>query len=402
MKLQEKQQITRLTVLFMLTYMVSYITRINYGAVIAEMETETGFSRTLLSMALTGSFITYGAGQIISGILGDRFSPKKLIALGFVLTISMNLLIPICADPYQMLAVWCVNGFAQALMWPPLVRLLTYHLTPEDYKRSVTKVSWGTSFGTIAVYLIAPMLITLFHWKAMFFFSAGCGLLMLLVWLKFCPDVEGTPAPVTAKTETAKPKARLLTPLLFAVLLAAALQGLLRDGSTTWMPTYIADTYSIGNAAAILTGVILPLFSLVCYHITLRLYTTRLKNPLTCTAVIFLFGTVSAFGLFLFTGKNALLSVLFSALMTGAMHGTNMMITTMLPPFFQGRGNISTVSGIINSSVYVGSAVSTYGVALISELFGWRVTMLTWFVVALVGTVICCIIAKPWAKQMKE
>jgi len=402
LKLQDKKSISRLTLLFCMTYMVSYITRINYGAVISEMETETGFSRTLLSMALTGSFITYGSGQIISGLLGDRFSPKKLIALGFVLTVSMNLLIPICGNPYQMLAVWCVNGFAQALMWPPMVRLLTYHLTPDDYKRSVTKVSWGISFGTIAVYLIAPVLITLFHWKAMFLFSAICGVLMLLVWLRFCPDVgNDTPTPIK-KTEPSAPKSALLTPLLFAVLCAAMLQGLLRDGSTTWMPTYIADTYNIGNAAAILTGVILPLFSLLCYHITLRLYATKFKNPLTCTGVIFVCGTVAAFGLFLFTGKNAFLSVLFSALMTGAMHGTNMIITTMLPPFFQNRGNISTVSGIINSSVYVGSAISTYGVALISELFGWRTTMFTWFLVAAAGMLICFAIAKPWAKQMKE
>ena len=287
-------------------------------------------------------------------------------------------------------------------MWPPMVRLLTYHLSPDDYKRSVTKVSWGISFGTIAVYLVAPMLITLFHWKAMFVFSALCASVMLLVWLKCCPDVgDDAPSP-TKKTESHMPKTALLTPLLFAVLCAAMLQGLLRDGATTWMPSYIAETYSIGNAAAILTGVILPLFSLLCYHITLRLYTTKFKNPLTCTGVVFICGTASAFALFLFTGRNAVLSVLFSALMTGAMHGTNLIITTMLPPYFRGRGNISTVSGIINSSVYVGSAVSTYGVALISEHCGWRVTMFTWFLVAAAGMLICFAIAKPWAKQMKE
>lgn len=402
MKLADKRKITSLTMLFMITYMVSYITRINYGAVISEMETESGISRTLLSMALTGSFITYGSGQIISGILGDRFSPKKIIAIGLVATSAMNALIPLCENAYQMLSVWCVNGFAQALMWPPMVRLLTFHLTPEDYKRSVTKVSWGISFGTIAVYLIAPMLISLFHWKAMFLFSASCGVLMLLVWLKFCPDVEK--ATVSAPTAAAKaqPTGKFFTPILFAVLFAAMLQGLLRDGATTWMPTYIADTYNIGNAAAILSGVILPLFGLLCYQITLHLYTTKFKNPLTCTTVIFACGMISAFALFLFTGKNAFLSVLFSALMTGSMHGTNMIITTMLPPFFQKRGSISTVSGIINSTVYVGSAISTYGVALLSETYGWSVTMFTWFLVAAVGTAICFAISKPWAKDMAE
>ena len=76
--------------------------------------------KTLLYMALTGIAITYGGGQIISGICGDRISPKKLISYGLILTVFMNILIPFCTNHYQMLAVWCVNGFAQAFMWPPI------------------------------------------------------------------------------------------------------------------------------------------------------------------------------------------------------------------------------------------------------------------------------------------
>jgi sugar phosphate permease len=70
--------------------MVSYITRINYGAIIVEMESATGISKSMLSMALTGSFITYGTGQVISGIIGDRVSPKRLVSLGFLITVLMN------------------------------------------------------------------------------------------------------------------------------------------------------------------------------------------------------------------------------------------------------------------------------------------------------------------------
>lgn len=401
MKLTDKKQISKLTLLFMITYTVSYITRINYGAVIAEMEAESGIARTLLSMALTGSFVTYGAGQIISGILGDRFSPKKLIALGFVLTSLMNFLIPLCQNAYQMTGVWCINGFAQALIWPPMVRLLTYHLEPDDYKRTTTKVSWGISFGTIIVYLIAPLLISLFHWKAMFLFSGICGAIIVFVWLKFCPDVAKSDVRIVKVSNTKASGGKLFTPLFFAILLAAMLQGLVRDGSTTWMPTYIADTYQIGSAAAILTGVILPLFGLLCYQITLRLYITRFKSPIACTGVIFVFAMVSAFGLFLSTGKSAILSVLFSALMTSAMHGTNLLLTCMVPPFFQKRGSISTVSGIINSTVYIGSAISTYGVAVISERLGWGATILTWFFVLVAGGITCFLATKPWAKDME-
>ena len=32
-----------------------------------------------------------------------------------------------------MLAVWCVNGFAHSLLWPPIVRIMSTHLTDSEY-----------------------------------------------------------------------------------------------------------------------------------------------------------------------------------------------------------------------------------------------------------------------------
>ena len=169
--LENKKQVNRYVWLFAITYMISYITRINYGAVILEMVKATGIPKTLLSLSLTGSFITYGAGQILSGICGDKFSPKKLILCGLGVTTAMNLLIPLCSNAYWMLVVWCINGLAQAFMWPPMVRLMASLFTADEYKSAVVKVSWGSSFGTMAVYLAAPVLITLFSWRGIFVFS---------------------------------------------------------------------------------------------------------------------------------------------------------------------------------------------------------------------------------------
>ena len=72
--------------LFMITYTVSYLTRINFGAVIVEMVDATGIARSLLSLAVTGAFFTYGAGQIVSGFLGDRFQPKNVVLAGLLTT----------------------------------------------------------------------------------------------------------------------------------------------------------------------------------------------------------------------------------------------------------------------------------------------------------------------------
>ena len=86
------------------------------------------------SLALTASAATYGAGQLISGFLGDRIEPKKLILVGLLLTITTNFLLPFCKEASQMTVIWAVNGFAQALIWPPLVRIMTSVFKKEDYQ----------------------------------------------------------------------------------------------------------------------------------------------------------------------------------------------------------------------------------------------------------------------------
>lgn len=399
-QLQNKRQINRIVILFTLTYMISYITRINYGAIIAEMEIATQISKSLLSMAVTGSFITYGIGQIVSGICGDRFSPKKLVSCGLLLSTLMNFLIPICRDPYQMLAVWCVNGFAQAFMWPPLVRLMTALLSVEDYKKATVKVSWGSSFGTILIYLTSPLIISTFGWEAVFLFSAICGIVMLFVWNKCACEIQTDKKAIISKRKSAG--RTLFTPLMISIMLAIVLQGMLRDGVTTWMPSYISETYHMSSRISILTGVVLPIFSILCFQIASILYRKAFTNPLMCAGVIFGAGAAFALALLLFSGHNAALSVLFSAMLTGCMHGVNLILICMIPPFFEKYGNVSSVSGVLNSCTYIGSAISTYGIALLSENFSWGYTLFIWLLIAISGTILCLLSVKSWKKTFEN
>ncbi len=398
-KLKSKKEVDFLAFLFAITYMISYITRINYGAIIVEMESATGFSKSMLSLAVTGSFITYGVGQVISGIIGDRISPKKLVSYGLCVTVLMNLFIPLCQSPYLMCAVWCVNGFAQSFMWPPIVRLMTVLLSAEDYKNVTTKVSWGSSCGTILVYLLSPILISFFGWKSVFWVSALFGFIMVFIWNKYSYEVGIVKKQKSEQTVVADKKYNLLTPLMIFIMVAIVLQGMLRDGVTTWMPSYIKDTYNLGNEISILTGVVLPIFSIFCFHVSAKLYIKKFTNPITCAAVFFGLSAVSALGIYLFTGTSAVCSVIFSALITGGMHGVNLMLICMLPQFFEKSGKVSTVSGVLNSCTYIGSALSSYGIAFLSEKFGWTFTLLVWLLVAALGMVICFCCKKTWCKR---
>ncbi len=387
----------RAALLFTVTYMVSYITRINYGAIVSEIGSTLGISKSQVSMALTGSFITYGAGQLVSGVLGDKLSPKKLVFAGLCTTTCMNLLLPLCGSSWQMLAVWCVNGFAQSFLWPPMVKLMAV-LPEKEYSRVSVRVSWGSSFGTIAVYLLSPLLISLFNWKAVFFCSALCSAAMALLWNRFAYDVP--PAPKNREGQKFRGAKALFSPLMLGVMIAIVLQGMLRDGVTTWMPSYISETYHFSNQVSILTGVTLPLFGILCMQLASTLYTKVFKSPVLCSALLFSAGALASLGLCLSTGGNAGASVVLAALLTGCMHGVNLLLICMIPPFFKKYGNVSTVSGALNFCTYIGSAASTYGVAVLLDSFSWQTTLTVWLAVAAAGTILCFACTAPWKRSM--
>lgn len=396
-KITDKAQVSRMIFLFMLTYLVSYITRINYGAIIAEMTKAEHIKNSLASLALTGSAVTYGTGQLVSGYLGDRIQPKHLVFAGLLTTTATNLLLPICSSVYQMTVLWCINGFAQAFMWPPLVRLMTSLFTKDAYGRACVVVSWGSSFGTVLVYLLSPACIFIGGWRLVFYVSGACALVMALVWRFKCPLIEK----VESEKEVHKEEANQMQGggtllLLFGIMAAIVLQGMLRDGVTTWTPSMLSDVFHLSSSTAILTGVVLPLFSVAAFQIASVIYRKFVHNELKLAGLIFAVGFASAVLLAFFGNKNAAFSVAAAALLTGCMHGVNLTLICMVPQHFEGKGRVSFVSGMLNSCTYVGSAVSVYGFARFSEHFGWTGTIWLWSIISLLGAVLCLSLYKKW------
>ncbi len=286
-KLTSRQSVRSLTMLLTDVYFVSYLTRVNYGAVVSEIVAVEGIRKSAASLALTGSAVTYGAGQLVSGCLGDRIELRRMVCCGLCITILANLSIPMCHTVAPMAAVWTVNGFAQSLMWPPLVRLMTAFLSEEDYRRTCVQVSGGSAVGTAAVYLISPLLIRLSGWRSVFTACAAAAVVMLLVWLRRCPRLpaeDGHDFPGNSCPRQAFRFSGLLAVIMVCILL----EGMLREGITTWMPSFISESFHLSSSISILTGVILPLFTIFMYNLTGVIYEKAVPNAIRLSALLFL------------------------------------------------------------------------------------------------------------------
>ena len=92
-------------------YFASYVTRINFAAIIQEIVTDMGYEKAALSVVLVVISITYGVGQIINGRLGDKIPPDIMILIGLVVSTVANLLFPLFIDSIPVMAVlWGIES----------------------------------------------------------------------------------------------------------------------------------------------------------------------------------------------------------------------------------------------------------------------------------------------------
>ena len=386
-------------------YFASYVTRINFAAIIQEIVTDMGYEKAALSIVLVVISITYGAGQIINGKLGDKIRPDLMILMGLIISTAANLLFPLFISSIPVMAVlWGVNGFAQAMMWPPMVKILVTATDTETYNYAVVRVSWGSSIGTIFVYLSAPLIISLVGWRAVFYTSAAVGVAMAIVWQmlrgRISADTSVKEAEVTTPERFRFPK-EAICPILF-IAAAIIFQGMLRDGISSWMPTYLSEVFHLDNETSILLTVSLAIFSIITSAIAGAAYKKYFKNEVMLGGVIFAISAIASLLLYLLFDFGIAVTVVLMMIVNGCMHGINLMLITHVPKRFKKYGNISTISGLINSCTYIGAAISTYGIALLSESVGWRGTIGVWLVIAVLGTACCFVSAVPWKKFYKE
>ncbi len=389
----------KLTVLFCAVYFISYITRINYAATLTEIIRDMNITKAVGSIAVTGSFITYGFGQIISGFFGDRFKPQNVIFCGLVGASFINLSVAFLPNINMINAFWCMNGFFQALLWPPLVRICAENFKGNAFTAVIARITQASQAATIAVYAVVPLIITVSRWRTVFLVSGAAGAIFCLVWLF---AAKGFAESSAQSAEEAPANQRLqvgmlikggIIPIFFAIIL----QGILRDGITTWAPTYVTEVFGLGTSVSILTSAVLPLLSIVSIGVVVRI-AKKLNNELKTSFVFYFVAFAVSILLMLLFSKFVALDITVMAVIISCMHGVNNMLIGNVPYHFSRFGKVSTVSGLLNSATYIGSAISTYAFAALSDKMGWGFTISSWLVISAIGTLLCLSCIKKWKR----
>lgn len=404
MENQKKLSYKTVVALGFLVYFFSYAMRLDYSASLVAIVGDLKITNTMASAAVTGSFITYGIGQVVCGFIGDKISPVKMISVAMFGTILVNILVSFCSSIALITVLWCINGVCQAMLWPPLTRFVSEQVGTEKYSDAITTVGLSASIGTIFIYLFVPFMLEITVWRNVFRCMAVFGIIMMLVWGYATRNIPMGKAEATAKTQSQKTISVFgLISLagLIPIFIIISLQGILRDGIQTWLPSLANEQFGLSESTSVLSTAVLPVLSMVSVIISNAIY-HKIKNELKTASIMFGIAFVATIPMGLGLNVPAIFTIVSAALISGCMHGVNHMLISLIPKNFSKYGMVSTFSGILNAFTYIGASISSYGFAALADGLGWNAVLISWCVIALISTALCVLKIKGWSKFISE
>ena len=394
-------------------YFASYMTRINYAAVRLAIADELVLTNPELVMelglAISAVSVSYGFGQFLSGLLGDRLSPVSLVCMGLGGAMLCNLLVPtFYPNVYLMAVAWGVNGFFQSLIRPPLGRIIAANYDEKGYIDTCVSVSNSSQVATVMTYLLIPLYLRIFdqNWRPAFHLPAVVTAITLGLWIFLVPRIISPVATDTADrkhpddSEKCESLPRLfLKSGLMVFVPAVLIHGFLRDGITAWMPDFISEVGGFDTGVSILTTAILPLFCIVSVTAAKRIC-YAIPSDGKSSAILFAICAVSAAIIVMLLDHMNKVSfaviVILMALITGCMHAANHIFITRIPGAFKKAGRVSGIVGVLNAITYIGSALSPYAIALLAGKGGWNNAVLLWSALAVLSAILCSAACKKW------
>lgn len=401
-----------------LVYFASYFTRKGFAATMAGMISAGVIDKSMGGFIGMGLFICYGVGQLISGYLGDKIKPRDLIFIGLGLSGACNLLMPLVPNPTLMIPIWALNGLGQAMLWPPIVRMLADSLDHERFVRANLLVTSAAHISTIILYLYVPVCLEFFAWQTVFYTASAVALVTLVIFAISMSLVVGkssvdstpksnTPTPVSTKTaeDFNVFMKRAIGAGIIPVLVGIVMMGFLRDGIESWLPTLYSEAFGRDASESVLVSVLLPIFSVLSISVITVLHRSPLfGNEVRGSLVIFAAAAVACIPLSILISLDSAviraICLVLAALVCAFMHAINFLLISCLPGRFSAMGRSATASGFCNACVYIGAAISMYGIAATSTL-GWNVTAITWIGISAVGAIATLAALKAYTKFIK-
>ncbi|MBQ4630609.1 MAG: MFS transporter [Clostridia bacterium] len=369
-----------------LLYSVSYLGKVNYSANITQIIDFYGVSKAEAGMSPTFFFFAYGIGQVVNGIFCKKYNIRWMIFTSLMTSAVINLIIALSTNFAIIKWLWMINGFVLSILWPTLVRLLSESLPQKQLGRSSVIMGTTVATGTLVIYALSSLYAHFDNFKLSFYTAAIAGGAVSVFWLLWYGKAvkmaksEASDELTEKKQETnivdekvnqTKNEKKLFFTCIYVLCFFAIGVNLIKDGLTTWVPSILKEEYHMADSLSILLTLLLPIVAVFGNLCALSMH-KKIPDYVTHCGVVFaiilgfigiIIGSISFDMVVIMLAGLVIVNFLASSL--------NSLITSIFPIFMRGKVNSGLYAGVLNGFCYLGSTLSSYGLGIIADNWGW-------------------------------
>lgn len=367
-------------------YASIYIARLNLSVATPLLRDSHIMSTEQIGYLGTAFSVVYAFGRLLNGVRADFVQPRVMISIGLVLCFFANLGMGILPPFSGMLLFWCVNAFAQSMLWSSVLRFINYIYLNDKAKLTrlsamVSSVAAGNVLGIlICTWIIEKMDLV------MAFLIPGCITLVLgaTVFLIFPRITEENwlPEKQTGIREIFSQLRNLLSDKeIRTAAFPSLLHGIIKDNVTLWMVVYFVDTFGIDIskiAGYVLFIPIVGFAARMIYPCLLK----KCRNDEHRVSIFSFFGC-TACSLCIVFSESPVLSVVCLSVIYSFMSLINSSMLSIFPIRFDARGCSASVSGIMDFSTYFGNGIGALLYGVMIAHWGFSYMYLSWIAVSL-------------------
>jgi OPA family glycerol-3-phosphate transporter-like MFS transporter len=360
--------------------------RYNLSLANSSISEEFGFTRTDMGKIITVALLAYAFGQIINGLLTDRFGGKRAMLIGAAGTITMNILFGV-ASFWGILGLFIairgIDGFMQAYGAPGMIKVNASWFSQSERGRFAGIFGFMINLGRFGIFKFGPALLAGFtflgvmqvpplHWRWLFWApSIICALAAtcMALFVKDTPPEAGFPAVhpdehqdggVTMSLAVVFNKI-VRTPVVWVIALAYACTGAVRQGIDQWFPRYMNEVFQVDYSSTKFQflGFLIPfvasLGSLLSGYISDTLFKGR-RAPVA--AILYFSQVVLCLAAAQFDTVNA--AILFLILISFPVNANHSILGTAAAMDIGGPKMAGFASGVIDSFQYFGGSLAGY------------------------------------------
>ena len=380
-----------------LAYAVAYIGRLNMSAALPAVERDMQLTGAESGMLQTLFALTYACGQMVNGTLIDHVRPQRFISAGLLASALCNTLFG-SANSYDALRIaWCLNGFAQSMLWTPVVRLVAMWFTPKQRPKISLTMSIAMIGGHLAAWAISGYVARIVSWRFSFYIPAAImaatAIGAALALSDRAPAQGGVAAAEKAQPEPqghASLYSVVFSTGLWIMLIVCVCNGFVRDSAITWSPTIIDG---LGGLRLSKTAVTLLIPVADCIGILfIRFCQNRMHGSKYMAILISMVIAIAmAVLLLVVNGRAAWVYPAALAVLCAVMYGINPLLTMLIPMDFQSAGRVGFIAGQVDCCIYLGSSLAGTPVGALRDAAGWNAVFTLLAGASLLGFALCAI-----------